>query len=72
MNMPVSGMFKMAKKKQIRVKTSVIITGMCCTSILEIVALLKGIDGTLFASVIGALCLLSGLVLPTPRILQGS
>jgi len=62
----------MSKKKKIKVKTSVIITGMCCISILEIVALFKGIDGTLFATVIGALCLLSGLVIPTPRILQGS
>ena len=70
--MSILNSFKMSKKKKIKVKTSVIITGMCCISILEIVALLKGIDGTLFASVIGALCLLSGLVIPTPRILQGS
>ena len=70
--MSILNSFKMSKKKKIKVRTSVIITGMCCISILEIVALLKGIDGTLFASVIGALCLLSGLVLPTPRILQGS
>jgi hypothetical protein len=60
---------KMAKKEQRKVKTGVIITGMACITILEIVAMLKGIDGVLLTTVIGALCLLSGIMLPTPKAL---
>ena len=51
-------------------KTSIIITGMICISLLETIALLKGINGVLLTSVIAVLAGLVGWTQKTPKILE--
>ena len=45
----------------------VIITGMICLVVLEVVAMLQGINGKLFALIIAAVAGLAGWVIPTPK-----
>jgi hypothetical protein len=50
---------------------SVLITAIICVAGLEAIALLCGIDGVLLTTIIGAILLLAGIVLPTPKFLKG-
>ena len=49
---------------------AVVIAVIISITILEVVALMNGIDGILFSSVLGILALLAGLKLPTPNIMK--
>lgn len=51
-------------------KTSIVITAIVCLTLLECVALLKGINGTLFSLIIAVIAGLAGLVIPTPKLLK--
>ena len=53
-------------KKQI--PTSVIITGIICITLLEIVALRMGFNGTLLKIVLIGIAMAIGIVIPTPRL----
>ena len=54
----------MAKK----IKSNVLIVGLACLTILEITALLCGINGTVFTMVIGVIAGLLGWTLPQPQL----
>ena len=56
-------------KKQ-KVDKSVLITGLCCITALDIFAMYKGIDGIILTSVIGIIAFAIGLKLPTPKVMQ--
>ncbi len=47
-----------------------IITAIICITILECVALYKGINGTVFTLVVGIIAGLAGLATKTPKILE--
>ena len=47
-----------------------VITAIICLTFLELVALYSGINGTLFTFVVGAICALVGVSLPTPKFLK--
>ena len=49
---------------------AVVIAVIVSITVLETVALMKGINGILFSSVLGILALLAGLKLPTPKIMK--
>lgn len=51
-------------------KTSVIITGIICITLLEAWALYNGIDGSLFALVVAVIAGAIGVVIPTPKSLK--
>ena len=51
-------------------KFEIIITAILCITLLEIVALSMGIDGTLLTMVVAALAGLAGLATKTPKILK--
>ena len=46
------------------------IAALCCLTIVECVALLKGINGVLLTLFVGAICALAGIAAPTPKFLQ--
>ena len=48
-------------------KTSIIITGIICITLLEIIALLNGINGVLLTTVIAIIAAAIGVVVPTPK-----
>ncbi len=48
-------------------KTSVLITGIICLTLLEAWALYNGVNGTLFTIVIAAIAAAIGVVIPTPK-----
>jgi len=48
----------------------IIMCAIICLTILEIVALINGINGTMFSIVLFLIGTLSGIVLPTPKILK--
>ncbi len=52
-------------------KKGIVITAIVCLTLLELVALYKGINGLLFTTIIAVIAGLAGLVLPTPKILKG-
>jgi len=54
----------MYKKKEIDYK--IIITGLVCITVLEIVALMKGINGFILTSVIAIIALALGISIPNP------
>ena len=45
-------------------------TAIICLTALEITAICAGFNGTLFTFVVGAICALVGISLPTPKILK--
>lgn len=53
-----------------KTKTPVLITAIICVALLEAWALYLGHDGLILTSVIGAICLLAGNVMPTVKVLQ--
>jgi|TARA_Y100000310_G_scaffold343472_1_gene451258 hypothetical protein len=53
----------MGKKK---IDWRVVVCAMLCITVLEIVALLQGIDGVLLTTVIGVLAVIAGVVIPNP------
>ena len=57
----------MTKKKQ-KIDFRVICVGMVCVTILEVVALLKGIDGILLTAVIATIAAAIGVTLPQVKI----
>lgn len=52
-------------------KTSVIITGLICITVLEMFALSKGINGVLLTTVIAIIAAAVGVTLPTPKFMKG-
>jgi uncharacterized membrane protein YbhN (UPF0104 family) len=48
-------------------RTKIVITAIICISILELIALSQGINGTILTMVIAAIAGLAGLVIPTPK-----
>ena len=53
--------------EKIKIPKSVLITAICCLTLLEIVALMNGIDGTLLMIVIAAIAGMGGWVIPAPN-----
>lgn len=49
-----------------KINIQVLITGILCLTLIEMVALLKGIDGTLMSLIVGIIGLAMGLNLPNP------
>lgn len=58
----------MTEKKIVKPKVSVpvVITGLLCITVLEIIALLNGINGVILTSVIGVIALAIGVAIPNP------
>ncbi len=52
-------------------KKGIVITAIVCLTLLELAALYKGINGSLFTIIVAVVAGLAGLVLPTPKILKG-
>lgn len=59
----------MASKKQ-KVKWPIICTAIVCITIIEIVALLNGIDGILLSFVLVVIAALTGVSIPQPKFLK--
>jgi len=53
-------------KEKKKVDWRIVCTAIACLAGIEIVALLKGIDGTLLSVMIGVIAALAGLVTPSP------
>lgn len=51
-------------------KKSIIITGIICITILEAIALAKGINGILLTVVIGVIAGALGVAVPTPKVMR--
>jgi hypothetical protein len=58
-------MTKMAKTK-LKIDCKVIIAGIAALTIIEVVALLNGIDGVLLSSTVGIIALAIGVTIPNP------
>ena len=54
-----------------KMNTKIVITAIICITLLEALALSKGINGILLTTVIAILAGLTGLVIPTPKKLKG-
>ena len=52
-------------------KKGIVITAIVCLTVLELMALYKGINGSLFTIIVAVVAGLAGLVIPTPKILKG-
>lgn len=65
------GKEKIMKKEKEKTNTPIVITAIIAIAIIEICALLKGLNGVLLTTVIGVICLLAGVVMPTPKFLKG-
>ena len=46
----------------------IVIIGIICLTLLEITALIKGIDGVVFTAVVAIIALAIGVTLPTPKL----
>lgn len=53
-----------------KVDYRIIVAVIISITILESIALLKGVNGVLLTTVIGALCLLGGVAIPTEKIIK--
>ena len=51
--------------------TKVLMTAIICITIIEIFALMNGIDGALLTIVIAVIAAIVGVVIPTPKFLKG-
>ncbi len=51
-----------------KINKEIVITGLLCLTVLEIVALCNGIDGTLFSFVLVIIAGAIGITIPTPKI----
>ena len=49
---------------------AIIITGIICITLIEIIALNKGINGVLLTAIVGIIATAIGVVVPTPKRLQ--
>ena len=58
---------KIVGNHKVQVHTRVILFGIACLTILEIVALLQGINGTMLMIVIAVIAGAIGVVIPTPK-----
>ena len=47
-----------------KANVKLLIVGIVCVTILEGLALIKGVDGRLFSFAVGAICLLCGVTIP--------
>lgn len=61
---------KKAKKVNGGFKLNKIITAIICITFLEMIALLKGINGTILTLIIATIAGLAGLATKTPKILE--
>ncbi len=52
-------------------KKSIVISAIVCLTLLELAALYKGINGSLFTIIVAVIAGLAGWVMPTPKILKG-
>lgn len=52
-------------------KSSVLITAIICISLIEVCALMNGINGTLLTIVVGVIAAIAGIAIPTPKFLKG-
>lgn len=52
----------MENEKKVNIK--LLIIGIICVTLLEGLALIKGLDGRLFSFAVGAICLLCGVTIP--------
>ena len=61
----------MTIKKKEQIDWRIVIAGIAALTLLEIVALLQGINGTLLSIVIAVIGLAIGITIPIPKILKG-
>jgi len=59
----------MVSKKE-KTPWRVVVLAMVLISIVEVVALLCGFNGDILKIYIGTMCLLAGIVIPTPKLLR--
>lgn len=59
----------MAKKKGL-IDWRIVICGLLCITIIEIIALLKGINGVVLTSVIGLIALAIGVAVPSEKVIK--
>ena len=52
-------------------KKGIVISAIVCLTLLELAALYKGINGSLFTIIVAVIAGLAGWVMPTPKILKG-
>lgn len=55
-------------KKKIPVK--IVMTGIICLTILEVVALMNGVNGVVLTMVVASITLAIGVIIPTPKQLK--
>ena len=60
----------MTTKKKEQIDWRIVIAGIAALTLLEIVALLKGINGTLLSIVIAMIGLVIGITIPLPKVLK--
>ena len=53
-----------------KIKKDIVIVAVLCITILEVAALIAGIDGQLFTLIIAVIAGLAGLVMPQPSIIS--
>lgn len=61
----------MIKQKKKEVNKDIVITAIICLAVLEICAMMMGINGTVRTIIFTMIGTLAGLSLPTPNILKG-
>lgn len=52
--------------KKAKVDWRIVIAGLACLTVIEVCALLKGIDGVLLTTIVGMIALAIGVVIPNP------
>ena len=57
-------------KKKEKINWKVVVTAIVCLALIECVALMKGVNGTLMSVMIAVIAGLAGWSIPTPKILQ--
>ena len=56
-------------KKKLRMDWRIVVTAILALTVLEIYALSRGINGILLTVIVGAICAIAGVAIPTPKVL---
>lgn len=57
-------------KKFLETKDKTVIIGIACLTVVEVIALLKGINGVVLTMVVGIIAAAIGISVPTPKFMQ--
>ena len=61
---------KLFRETKGKVDTKIVMLGLLCITLLEGIALLKGINGTLLTIVIAVIAATAGVSIPTPKFMK--